>query len=257
MGRPDAFFIPPESFREPFAITGGEANHCARVLRKKPGAIVRAFDGRGREGLFSITDVGRDRVGLAPVSLGEIPPPQNGIFLAAGFSRSARRDFFLEKAVELGAAGLFFWQAAHSQGRLPEAPKEAWAATLVAAAKQCGAARLPEIAVIPGGAAGLVAAGRQRFPRRFLLWEDEDCPRRLTVADMAGPGHALFVLGPEGGLAEAEAACFHEAGFVPVSLGPRVLRWETAGLAVLALGLAAPAPCDRHPADAASGPSGD
>lgn len=213
---------------------------------------MRAFDGQGREGLFTITDLAKDRVGLSPVSLGETPPPANGIVLAPGFSRSARRDFFLEKAVELGAAGILFWQAERSQGRLPETAKDAWAATLVAAAKQCGAARLPELAVIPAGAAGLVAVCRQRFARRFFLWEEAGCPRRLTLADLSGPGQAVFVLGPEGGFTDAEVVLFQDAGFVPVSLGPRVLRWETAALAVLALGLAAP-----QAANPAAGRAGD
>ncbi len=237
MGRPDAFYLHPEAFAEPFVLTGGEASHCARVLRKRPGDTVRLFDGRGREGLFAITEVSRDMVTLTPLSLLEVPVPASRVHLAAGFSRSARRDFFLEKAVELGASGIVFWQAARSQGRLPQTPKEAWTATLVSAAKQCGAAHLPPIEVISGGAPALAAlAGR--FGRRYLLWEDPGLPRRLTRRDVSAPGDALFVLGPEGGVTDEEAGTFIEAGFVPVSLGDRVLRWETAGIAVLALGLA-------------------
>ncbi|MEA5089253.1 RsmE family RNA methyltransferase [Solidesulfovibrio sp.] len=213
-GRLDAFFLPPEEFHEPFVLTGGEAHHCARVLRKAAGEQVRVFDGTGREGVFTIDAVGKDRVALSPVSLAAVPPPPGAVHLAAGFSRSARRDFFLEKAVELGASGILFWQAARTQGRMPDAPKDAWTA-------------------------GLVAACRDRFDRRYLLWEDVSCRRRLRVDDVAAPGEALFVLGPEGGLTDAEATLFIDAGYAPVSLGSRVLRWETAALAVLALGLAA------------------
>ena len=238
MSRPDAFYIPPEAFAPPYALTGGEAGHCTRVLRKKPGEIVRAFDGCGREGLFCITALARDRVDLEPQSLAEVPRPHPRLHLAAGFSRSARRDFFLEKAVELGAAGILFWQAARSQGRMPDAPKASWQAALVAAAKQCGAAWLPELTVVQGGAAGLVAAGsEERYARRYLLWEAPGLERRLALADLGAPGDALFVLGPEGGLEEAEAQTFLTGGYTPVSLGERVLRWETAALAVLALGL--------------------
>jgi len=237
VGRPDAFYIAPEAFAAPFALTGGEAAHCAKVLRKRLGDVVRVFDGQGREGLFSIAAVARDRVGLSPIELTDVPPPESRIHLAAGFSRSARRDMFLEKAVELGAAGIVFWQAARSQGRMPDAPKDAWTATLVAAAKQCGAARLPGLAVEPGGAAALARDHGPRHDRRYLLWEDPGVSRRLAALDVAAPGDALFVLGPEGGFEEAEARCCIEAGFVPVTLGPRVLRWETAALAVLALGL--------------------
>jgi 16S rRNA (uracil1498-N3)-methyltransferase len=237
VGRPDAFYLPPEAFAEPFVLTGGEAAHCARVLRKQPGETIRLFDGQGREGLFTITDVKKVRVAVTPVSLTDVPPPLSRMHLAAGFSRSARRDFFLEKAVELGATGILFWQATRTQGHMPNAPKDAWIATLISAAKQCGAAHLPSLSVVPGGVAGLAADAGSRFDRRYLLWEEPGLPRRLTPDDVTAPGDALFVLGPEGGLTDAEAATLCDAGYVPISLGNRVLRWETAGLAVLALAM--------------------
>lgn len=239
MGRPDAFFIPPAAFAAPFALTGGEANHCAKVLRKRPGETVRAFDGQGRDGLFTIATVSRGQVDLDPIRIDQTPLPKRRLHLAAGFSRSARRDFFLEKAVELNAAGIVFWQAERSQGKMPEAPKEAWTAGLIAAAKQCGAARLPSITLAPNAAALAAGPAGQGFAQRFLLWEDPAVARHLSPADLAGPGDTLCVVGPEGGLTEAEAQMFIEAGFVPVTLGSRVLRWETAALAVLALGLVA------------------
>lgn len=235
MGRPDAFFLPPAAFAAPFVLTGGEAAHCVRVLRKTPGDVVRLFDGQGNQGLFRITAATKDRVALEPLSLDREPAPRMRLSVAAGFSRSARRDFFLEKAVELGAAGVLFWQAAHSQGRMPETPKDSWTDTLVAAAKQCGAARLPALAVVPGGAQGLSLVLRERFDRRYLLWEAPDAATRLSPQDLTAPGDVVCVLGPEGGLTEVEVDCFRAAGCLPVSLGSRVLRWETAGLAVLAL----------------------
>ena len=238
MGRPDAFFIPPEAFAAPYALTGGEANHCAKVLRKQPGDTLRAFDGQGRDGLFTITALSRSRVELDPISLAVAPLPARRLHLAAGFSRSARRDFFLEKVVELGAAGIIFWQAERSQGKMPGDPKEAWTTALITAAKQCGAARLPTLG-LAASAAALAADTGQGFVRRYLLWEDPGVARHLTPADLAEPGDTLCVVGPEGGLTDAEARLFTDAGFVPATLGARVLRWETAALAVLALGLVA------------------
>ena len=236
MGRPDAFFIPPAAFAAPFGLTGGETNHCAKVLRKQPGDTVRAFDGQGRDGLFTITDISRSRVALAPISIGDTPLPGRRLHLAAGFSRSARRDFFLEKAVELGAAGIIFWQAERSQGKMPDTAKDAWSTALITAAKQCGAARLPTLSLVPGGATGL-AATAPAYARGVLLWEDPGVARHLTPADLAGPGDTLCVIGPEGGLTDAEARAFTDAGLTPVTLGGQVLRWETAALAVLAMGL--------------------
>ena len=235
MSHPDAFYLP--DLTPPYVLTGGEAAHCGKVLRKRPGDVVRLFDGRGNEGLFTISAVARDRVECEAVSLDFEPEAAHRVHLAAGFSRSARRDLFLEKSVELGAAGLFFWQAERTQGRMPEAVKDSWTGTLIAAAKQCGAARLPGLELLPGGAAGLIATTSGRFDRRFLLWEDPDAPRRLAPADLTAPGDVLCVLGPEGGLTTGEVDAFIDAGFEAVSLGRRVLRWETAGLAVLALAL--------------------
>lgn len=237
MSRPDAFYLAPEAFAPPFELCGGEAAHCAKVLRKRPGDVVRLFDGRGREGLFTITTASRDGITLAPVSLTETPPPPQRLCIAAGFSRSARRDMFLEKAVELGAGGIVFWQAERTQGKMPSALKESWTATLISAAKQCGTAYLPEITLVTGGASGLAAYASASYPRRFLLWEDADHAARIGIEDMTAPGDTLFVLGPEGGLTQDEAATLCAAGFIPKSLGKRVLRWETAAMAVLSLAL--------------------
>jgi len=236
MSRPDAFYLPPPAFAAPYVLTGGEANHCVRVLRKRPGEVVRLFDGLGHEG-FSPSPRHRDRVTLCShfvgggAHAGDTAPSGRRLFPLGP------RDMFLEKAVELGAAGVFFWQAARTQGRMPEAPKDAWTTACISAAKQCGR----------GQAAGHRRRGRRRgragLPGRSLrpalsavgssrrapatATGGCDRPRRRPVRPRAGRGAG-----------RRRGGCLREAGFVPVSLGHRVLRWETAGLAVLALGLA-------------------
>jgi len=239
MGRLDAFYLEPEKWREPYLLTGGEAAHLVRVLRKKPGETVRLFDGLGREGVFRILDAKKDNVVLELLETGQEPEPVVQVWLAVGFAKSARRGAFLEKAVELGAAGIVFWQAAHSQGVMPHTVKDSWRDQMLAAAKQCGAARLPGIRCVPGGAAGVAALGPD-FDRRFVLWEDADAHALPTVGDMADPGRVLAVIGPEGGLTGAEADLFRESGFCAKSLGRRILRFETAALAVLSLSLLRP-----------------
>jgi len=236
MARLDSFFLEPEGWREPYLLTGGEAAHLVRVLRKKPGETVRLFDGLGREGEFRIVAVKKDEATLEMVCEGMEPEPDVAVWLAVGFAKSSRRGALIEKAVELGAAGIIFWQAARSQGTMPEAVKATWREQMITAAKQCGAARLPEARCVPGGAAGVAALGRE-FDRRLLLWEDADVGSRLAARDMTDPGRVLAVVGPEGGLTEAEAGLFLESGFHPKSLGRRILRFETAALAVLAASL--------------------
>ena len=163
------------------------------------------------------------------------PRPEPRCTLAAAFSKALRRSWFMEKAVELEASALWFWQGDHSQASLPETEKDNWKASLVAGAKQCGNAWLPELAMLRGGAPAL-AAERRSFDRAFLLYEGETEGRLLRQADLADPGDILLVVGPEGGFSANEVSVLRDADILPVSLGGRILRWETA--AILTLGLA-------------------
>jgi len=233
MPRLDSFYLPPASWRAPYLLQGDEARHLAKVLRAKPGAQIRCFDGQGREGLFTIESV-TNTVSLHLDSETAAPRPARETWLALGWNKSARRGWLLEKSVELDASGILFWESERGQGAMPASPKETWLTQLIAGAKQCGNPWLPELAMIPGGAPGLIAHSRQ-FDQRVLLWESPELRQPLAPSTLAAPGKRLFVLGPEGGLTDAEASLFIEAGFTAVTLGPRALRWETAAL--LSLGL--------------------
>lgn len=228
------FYLEPDAWREPWQLSGPEAKHLSRVLRMGPGDMVHLIDGLGREGEFTVRSVAKNKVDLEPQSLRQTPPPAPRVVLAMGWTKGLRRGWLLEKAVELQAAELWFWQAEHSQGRVPAEPKEAWEGKLLAGAKQCGNPRLPLLRTIPGGVGALIEEGRN-FDTRFLLHEDRDAGASLAPADVATTGDVLCVLGPEGGFAPTEADTLMKNGFAPVSLGPSVLRWETAAL--LALGL--------------------
>ena len=228
------FYLESESWREPWLLTGPEARHLSRVLRLGPGDVVRCIDGQGRIGEFTVRTAAKNRVELEPLSVRETPEPSPRVVLALGWTKGLRRGWLLEKSVELSAAELWFWQTAHSQGRVPKEPKEAWEAKLMAGAKQCGNPRLPILKTLPGGVDQLIEMGAG-FPAKFLLHEDRDAGAPLTPGDISGSGDVLCVLGPEGGFAPDEADKLMGAGFAPVSLGPGVLRWETAAL--LALGL--------------------
>lgn len=238
------FFLEADKWPEPLdgrpvSIEGREAQHIAKVLRLKAGEPLRLLDGRGRSGEFVINSVKPGRVLCAPVEITLHPRPAGRCWLAAAYTKAARRSFLLEKSVELEAGGIWFWQAEFSQAKVPPDAKEKWQAELVAGAKQSGNPWLPEIRTLPGGAAEVGEAGLD-FKRRFLLWEDADRGRMLEPGDLRpeaeDPGDALFVMGPEGGLSAREVETFTAQGFKAVSLGRRVLRWETA--AVLCLGLA-------------------
>lgn len=228
-----SFYLPPESWRAPFELAGPEAHHLSRVLRIRPGAEVRLFDGQGRYGLFSVQAVAKQAVTLTLLREHLAPLPQGRCTLAAGFSKALRRGWFLEKAVELEAAALWLWQGDYSQARLPEQEKSAWKAGLIAGAKQCENPWLPELRMLPDGAESLVEAAAS-FDRAFMLYEGDTQGRLLTGADLAGAQSTLLIIGPEGGFSPRETELISKA-VTPVSLGNRILRWETA--AILTLGL--------------------
>jgi 16S rRNA (uracil1498-N3)-methyltransferase len=235
MSAPHSFYLPPDSWASPYVLAGGEARHLIRVLRLEPGALVRLFDGCGRQGIFRVDGIGRGTAALLPEQMESLPPPALRCTLAAGFSKALRRSWFLEKAVELEAFALWFWQGDYSQAVLPAQDKEVWKRCLVSGAKQCAGSWLPELAMVRGGADDL--AGRlPAMDRAFILYEGDTGGRLLRREDLSEAGDTLLIVGPEGGFSPREVRLLTRAGAEAVSLGPRVLRWETA--AVLALGLA-------------------
>jgi 16S rRNA (uracil1498-N3)-methyltransferase len=229
------FYLAPEAWSPPFQLHGSEAHHASRVLRLRRGALVRLFDGLGREGIFHVDAVSAGTVDLTQRTETVHERPATRCTLAAGFSKALRRGWFMEKAVELEASALWFWQGEYSQAELPEMEKEGWKAALIAGAKQCGGVWLPELTMLRGGATDL-AARRSAFDRAFLFYEGDAGGRLLRQEDLASAGDTLLLVGPEGGFSPREFSLLKEADFLPVSLGGRILRWETA--AVLVLGLA-------------------
>lgn len=242
MPRLNSYHLPPERWPSQDSsrvlLSGPEARHLLGVLRAKPGDTLRLFDGQGRWGLFQLVAVsGKAQAELAAQSLHAEPRPTAGLVLALGWNKSARRDWLLEKAVELDALGILFWTAARSQGEPPLVAKDSWREKCVQAAKQCVAAWLPDLGVVPGGVEGLIRIAGQSsgwYTGCYMLDEGADVSALPDPARLAA-GRNLVVIGPEGGLERGEAERLASAGFQAVSLGPRPLRWETAALYCLGL----------------------
>jgi 16S rRNA (uracil1498-N3)-methyltransferase len=229
------FYLPSAEWQEPFRLSGAEGSHLVKVLRARVGDRVRLLDGQGREGLFTISELGKQHTTLRPEEIVEHPRPQGGAVLALGWVKSLRRSWLLEKAVELEAREVWFWQARRSQVLIPDEGKEAWRSQLIAGAKQCRNPWLPDIRVMPGGISELVAAAKD-FKHCFMLHEDHNQGQFFDIFQISQKDSPLFILGPEGGFTLEETEAMLAADIVPISLGQRVLRWETAAL--LCLGLA-------------------
>lgn len=239
MARLNSFHFPaefwPSIVGDTALIKGSEAKHMLTVLRTETEQTVRLFDGQGRDGLFCVKEINQKRALLEALQLNQHPQPETGVTLAIGWGKSKRRNYLFEKAVELKATGIAFWAARRSQGHLPPEPKESWQEKCIQAAKQCGTAYLPSLAVVPNGIEGLLAFA-QDFDQWYLAWESDEATLPLTPGHLAS-GQSLIVIGPEGGLEDEEAAKLMDNDFTPVTLGDSILRWETAATYCLGLGM--------------------
>jgi 16S rRNA (uracil1498-N3)-methyltransferase len=227
------FYLPPEEWREPWLLEGAEQRHYRKVLRGRAGDLIRLLDGMGRIGIFEVLGVEKERSLLHLRESWIEPAPEPRFVLAVGWNKSLRRSWLMEKAAELGCHGLLFWQAVRSQGQVPAQAKDGWKAQLIAGAKQSVNPWVPSVQTCPGGVTELAEKCRS-FDHKVLLWEEEE-RRRLEIGQLRAPGSHLFVLGPEGGFDTREAEELSRNGFVPMSLGNRILRWETAALLCLGL----------------------
>ena len=214
------------------ALDRGQAHYLSHVLRLKPGHRVLVFN--GRDGEWSATIEGGKRA--ATLRADAQTRPQTAAadlhYLFAPL-KAARFDYMVQKAVEMGASRLQPVLTRH--GQVSRVNVERMAGNAIEAAEQCGILALPEVA-------SPVALNRylaERDPARWLVFCDED-------AETANPAAALgklppccplaVLVGPEGGFAEDERAALLKAGnVVRLSLGPRILRADTAAVAALTL----------------------
>lgn len=209
--------------------------HIARVLRLKEGASLVVFDGRGGEHRAEIVAV---TAGQVRVRLGEFTPgtsePALKVTLVQGVSRSERMDWTLQKATELGVSAIAPVLAARSVVRLDDRQKqkklEHWRSIVIGACEQCGRTQLPEIAA-PITLRDYFARSRKDGLRLVL---NPTAPGSLAGL-VSVPQKVELLIGPEGGLDDDELAQAELAGFIPVRLGPRVLRTETASVVALSV----------------------
>jgi len=217
-------------------LEGGAASHVTRVLRLRVGEALTLFNGAGGEYAAGIEQV---HDGGVAVTIGEQRAIEREspltLTLAQGVSRGERMDLVVQKATELGVSGIVPLFTERSVVRLGAQQAERklnhWRAITIAACEQSGRNRLPNVAP-PLSLADWLRSGADRDGGRLLL-----SPAATARIDaLPRPATSVTVLiGPEGGLTNAEQEAAVAAGFLPVRLGPRVLRTETAAIAALAL----------------------
>jgi 16S rRNA (uracil1498-N3)-methyltransferase len=227
------FYCPtPLSTGQPLSLPAGAARHV-QVLRLQPGDVITLFNGEGGEFEATVTRMGRSDV---DVDIGAHHAVEReavrAVHLLAGITANERMDWLVEKATELGVASITPLVAERSvlklKGERAEKKLAHWQGIAVASAEQCGRNRVP-----PVHAAVTLAEWVKKAPpgERWVLSLSEGTQ---SLGQMWGAGPVTVLSGPEGGLSPNEELAALAAGFAPVTLGPRVLRAETAPLAVLA-----------------------
>lgn len=235
------FLIDPEQLaREAPTITGPDVQHMRRVLRLKPGDRIGVLDGLGAAYEARILTLDANKATIQVIGLlGDVlTTPAVEIGLAQALLKDKKMDLLVRQATELGVSDWMPFVSGRSvprpdPGRLARR-EERWEKIAREALKQCRRPVLPRIHPTAGWEE-LLAAGAD-WHLRYFFWEG--ARGKLAPPERPGtpgPCRVLLVCGPEGGFSREEADRAVSAGFLPVSLGPGILRSETAAVAVLGI----------------------
>ncbi|MBF0169673.1 MAG: 16S rRNA (uracil(1498)-N(3))-methyltransferase [Nitrospinae bacterium] len=205
-----------------------DARHVATVLRMRPGdEIVVSADGRRwRCRLSTVTPTGATAETLDEAPL---PPPETPVTLVQAVPKGKKMDDIIRMATEIGVDRIVPLILSRCEGRPTPDKIERWQAIALSADKQSRSLRPTVVAASATLDSLIVDAGL-----KLLLWEGEAPSLPTALANHPAPRQVTLLIGPEGGIADDEYRRLVAQGFLPVSLGPKILRTETAGAAALA-----------------------
>ncbi|ERO63083.1 16S rRNA (uracil(1498)-N(3))-methyltransferase [Pseudomonas piscis] len=226
------FFIDTPLSLGEHELPEAQAHYIARVLRMAEGDALQVFDGSGQEFRGTLVEVGKKRVRISlDESFAGQPESPLRIHLGQGLSRGERMDWAIQKATELGVDQITPIFSERCEVRLKDERADKrllhWRQVAISACEQCGRSKVPVI----------------HPPLLLADWlKQTAADLKLVLHPVAQPleSHArpetlAFLIGPEGGLSDAEVEQAQGAGFLPARLGPRVLRTETAPVVALAV----------------------
>ncbi|HIJ80217.1 MAG TPA: 16S rRNA (uracil(1498)-N(3))-methyltransferase [Desulfuromonadales bacterium] len=221
-------------------IEGDLFNHIIRVLRLGKGEKIQLVDGNGTTHTGIIDRISVHSLDVSIVSTEVVSTENQGaprITVCQALPKGDKIDLVLQKGTELGAHDFRLFCGQRSVARLPadrqQNKLDRWNRITSEAARQCGRHDVPTVTWSPDAQHAAYDSGNAL---RLILWE---CERELTLktalSTATTPSSVIVAVGPEGGFSCEEVECFHGCGFMPVSLGSRILRTETAALAILAI----------------------
>lgn len=233
------FFVQPGALTaDSIVLDGPEGRHAAKVRRLRVGELVDLADGTGALAHCVVTAAGSDSLTLEVKDRGSAPQPEPAFTVVQALPKGDRGELAVEVLTEVGVDLIVPWQAARSvtkwNGPRGERSAQRWAAHAQEAAKQARRPRVP--AVAPLASTAEVSSRLASAALAIVLHEAASDP--LATVMLPSSGEVVLVVGPEGGIDDAELATFAKAGALTSRLGPEVLRTSTAGVAALSALLA-------------------
>jgi 16S rRNA (uracil1498-N3)-methyltransferase len=256
------FYIPPEDWNpDALALSDSEAHHARDVLRMKRGDRAVLFNGRGREITAEIADLGKNEIRFRKLQESETPPLRCRISLGQAIPKGKNMDLIVQKAVEIGAAEIAPLISERTivdlDAEEAEQKRAKWQQVAIEAAKQCGQNWLPAVhaprklkdffSSVEAGVSPAIQLGAQpgRLPPQFDLrligsLQPDAVHLKKVLSDYTEqhrdrPKSVLMMVGPEGDFTPAELALAKSHGCLPITLGPIILRVETATIYCLSV----------------------
>lgn len=238
-----SYAAPASANPKTIELSPEESHHLISVNRAQTGATVTAFNGKGTEWIGTLSVADRKRAVLEIVGTQKAPPLPFHMTLGQCLPKGGTMDDIVRKATEVGAARIVPLQAERTEVHLDDdrsAKKlEKWRTAALEAAKQCGNPWLPEIAPFQSASAFMQASSGYDLKLIASLQAGAKSLKAVLngfrTAQGQAPKHVLWLVGPEGDFTPAELAQSKLAGFEPITLGPLVLRCDTAAIYALSV----------------------
>lgn len=230
------FFLPPDAWQTTAQLEEDESRHCSQVLRLSAGEQITVFDGCGRSAHATIRQVSKHVVSLEIGAITRDDSPSPVIVLAQAVPKGKTMEWIIEKAVELGVSRIVPLVTRHTIVKYDasEAMKKAekWQKVALEACKQCGQNWLPQVLPPIDGRTFLEAP--REGSKIIASLAPGTQPLRHWIAESGAAEQVTVMIGPEGDFSADETQLALEVGYRPASLGPLVLRSETAALYAMA-----------------------
>ncbi len=233
------FYVPqPKIEKGTLRIEGDEARHIRKVLRLKEGDEIIVFDGSAKEYEGKIVEEKASSVviSIQNILFSEKESPLE-ITLAQSVLKGEKMNYLIQKATELGIKRIIPFFSSRTipllekSGRLGRFRR--WERIAIEASKQCGRGVIPKIEAIQDYSEMLQNIAPNFL--RLILWEREGAKLKEILEGLKEEMKVFFIVGPEGGLSQEEVDLSKEKGFIPITLGKRILRSETASLCLLSI----------------------